>query len=228
MYKLFLFFLSLSFTIGCMAQTEIKIDKNTVAIDSAGGKHKAKTWGQLRKKGYGVKPEDINDPNTRFGVYKLSDAEKKSDLRRVEMEKGRVKEGDPFQPFAAKDINGKEINLADTTGKVIVLNFWFVNCGPCRKEIPELNELVEEYKNDDRVQFYAVALDKKEQLEAFLKKSPFNYQMIPDGANICRSYGLSSFPTNMVIDTKGKINFVAFGYGFGSISKLKKAIHKAL
>lgn len=49
-------------------------------------------------------------------------------------------------PFSVTDINGNEYSLESLKGKIIVLNFWFVECKPCVQEMPELNELVEIYK----------------------------------------------------------------------------------
>ena len=54
------------------------------------------------------------------------------------------------------------------------MNFWFINCPPCRAEIPELNKLVDSFKTNDKVVFIAVALDDKQSLETFLEQSPFN------------------------------------------------------
>lgn len=64
-------------------------------------------------------------------------------------------------PFSAKDINGKNYSLESLKGKVIVINFWFVECKPCVMEMPELNKLVEKYENKDVV-FLGLAINEKE------------------------------------------------------------------
>lgn len=48
------------------------------------------------------------------------------------------KEGEIFKGFKVSDINGNKFDLRTNIGKVIVLNFWSINCPPCKAEIPEL------------------------------------------------------------------------------------------
>ena len=53
--------------------------------------------------------------------------------------------------FAAVDMNGNSYSLGILKGKVVVINFWFVECKPCVIEMPELNEIVEKYKSEEVV-----------------------------------------------------------------------------
>lgn len=66
----------------------------------------------------------------------------------------------PAPLFEIKDLTGKTVHLEALKGKVVVLNFWFVECKPCVSEIPELNELVFDFQKEDIV-FMALALKKK-------------------------------------------------------------------
>jgi thiol-disulfide isomerase/thioredoxin len=105
-----------------------------------------------------------------------------------------------------------KFNQKDLVGKVVVLNFWFINCPPCRREMPELNELVEHYKAEKDVVFLAVALDMRYAIQEFLKTSPFNYNIIDNGRFIAGKYGINLFPTHVVVDRQGKILFHTSGY----------------
>ena len=51
--------------------------------------------------------------------------------------------------FSVKDIQGNKKSLNSLKGKIIILNFWFIECKPCVREMPELNNLVKKYKNDN-------------------------------------------------------------------------------
>jgi len=75
--------------------------------------------------------------------------------------------GKKISLFKSTDINNKKINLKDEKGKIIVLNFWFIDCAPCRMEMPDLNDLVEKYKGNDSVLFIAVALDTRSDIKDF-------------------------------------------------------------
>jgi thiol-disulfide isomerase/thioredoxin len=75
-------------------------------------------------------------------------------------------------PFSATDISGNNYSLDELKGKVIVINFWFVECKPCVMEMPELNKLVEKHKNKEVV-FLGFANNDKPKIEKFLKTKSF-------------------------------------------------------
>ena len=72
------------------------------------------------------------------------------------------------------DINGKEYSLSSLKGKTIIMNFWFVECKPYVQEIPELNELVHKYQ-DDEVVFLGFSTNKKDKINSFIKEKEFHY-----------------------------------------------------
>lgn len=109
----------------------------------------------------------------------------------------------PAPPFDAVDLDGNNIDLASLKGKVVVLNFWFIGCAPCRVEIPGLNEMVESY--GDEVVFLAFALDAPENLREFLEEMPFEYTIIPDAHLLADQYTVSGYPTHIVIDKEGNV-----------------------
>ena len=51
--------------------------------------------------------------------------------------------------FTVKDMNGKDVRLAEYRGRPLLINFWATWCGPCKVEIPALAELSEKYKDRD-------------------------------------------------------------------------------
>lgn len=53
--------------------------------------------------------------------------------------------GKPFPEFKVKDTAGKEWTNTDVVGRPMVLNFWYTGCGPCIREMPELNKWMEVY-----------------------------------------------------------------------------------
>lgn len=114
----------------------------------------------------------------------------------------------------ATTLDGKNIDSADLKGKVVVLNLWFINCPNCVQEIKLLNELVDEYKDNKDVVFLAPAVSSAKELEPFLKKHPFKYQVIPSAMNIILGkFGTvdkngqisSPFPMHFVVDRAGVI-----------------------
>lgn len=139
--------------------------------------------------------------------------------------KGATLETPP--PFVVTDINGQEFSLEELKGKVVVLNFWFTACKPCIMEMPELNELVEEFKAENVV-FLALTFNSKKQLTPFLKKKPFNYHIIPNSQHVVNDYKIEGFPTHFVINQKGEISFTQTGYSSGLKEQLQKEIKKLI
>lgn len=140
------------------------------------------------------------------------------------------KTGAKIQSFSEKDMGGEKFNLKDlaATGKIVVLNFWFINCPPCRMEIPQLNEMVASYHNNKDVVFIAIALDDRYALDQFLKTLPFDYHIIDNGRYIASQYGIISYPTHVVLNKEGKVQFHTSGLGSGTVTWLRKSIDAAI
>ena len=114
--------------------------------------------------------------------------------------------------FDVVSIDGKTFDSERLKGKIVVLNLWFINCPNCVEEIKLLNKVVDEYKDKDVV-FLGIATNKKPDLEKFLKKNPFKYNIIPSAMQTILSFGEPDkngdinipFPMHIVIDREGAI-----------------------
>ncbi len=130
--------------------------------------------------------------------------------------------------FEFTDINGNIISTENTIGKVVVLNFWFVGCAPCLEEIPALNEIYEKYKENSDVVFASITYDDQKKVKRSLKKYNFEYPIVTNAKETCNVFQINGYPTNIVIDRKGKIYF-SFTGGFSGIGKVvSKSIEGAL
>ena len=130
-------------------------------------------------------------------------------------------------PFSVTDISGKQYTLDNLKGKIIVMNFWFIECKPCVMEIPELNKIVDTYQ-DKEVVFLGFALNDKLKIESFLKKKPYAHNLIPDSKEVVEKFKVGSFPTHILIDKNAMISFVTSGYGPTTIADLTKTIELLL
>ncbi len=129
--------------------------------------------------------------------------------------------------FEAKTILNKNINLDSLKGQVVVLNFWFTACSPCIKEIYLLNKVAEKHK--DKVHFLAISFDKNDAyLARVVRIREMQYQIIADREDICKAYKIKMYPTNIIIDKKGKMIFAEIGFKEDIEEKLNKAIETAL
>ncbi len=116
-------------------------------------------------------------------------------------------------------IDGKTFNTQDLRGKIVVYNLWFVGCPPCMEEIPKLNEIVDEFQGKDVV-FLGLSSSSKSDIDKFVKKNPFKYQLVPDSAVIMLGgFGEADgdgslrigFPTHIVVNREGFIQVRATG-----------------
>jgi peroxiredoxin len=228
-FSLLLFSLCLAFASAAQGNRRT-LDDKTIVKDSAGTVYPISIWQPLLMKGYTLKPENPGDENTAYWLVKLSPEQQKALMERIPKprESQAFTTGQKLTLFNARDINGEKLNLRNLKGKIVVLNFWFVDCRPCRLEIPDLNDLVDSFKTNDQVIFAAVALDDRATLEKFLKSMPFNYRIIDNGRFIADSYRVRSYPTHAVIDQEGKVYFHTSGLTTNTVYWVRKSIDELL
>ena len=129
----------------------------------------------------------------------------------------------PAPDMVLKTLDGREVSLAGLKGKVVVLNFWFINCAPCRAEMPGLNKLVDAHRGQGVV-FLGVATDRADAIRDFLKKFPFNYEIVPEGTATANAFGVSVYPTHVLIDKAGNISHFLVGGDAGRLEQLAALI----
>ncbi|HET6723905.1 MAG TPA: TlpA disulfide reductase family protein [Chitinophagaceae bacterium] len=209
------------------AQPLTKPDQHSIVKDTLGNTLPYALWNQLLMTGrFKLKTE--NKDNSEFILSGISDEEyaKKLEAAPKPKESNFFRTGNKFGHFKATDINGNKINTKNLAGKIIVLNYWFIKCPPCVREMPELNHLVERYRTDSSVVFIAIALNQKYDLEQFLKTTRFEYKIIGDGRFIADQNKISSYPTNVVIDQKGKVYFHSTGLFINTAYWINKSIEE--
>lgn len=69
--------------------------------------------------------------------------------------------GKPVSQFSFTSLNGEEVTPSSLQGKVVVLDFWSTNCPPCRAQTPVLNEVYQQFRDNDEVEFLAVSTDSR-------------------------------------------------------------------
>lgn len=121
--------------------------------------------------------------------------------------------------FTATTLAGEKIELYELKGKIVVVNFWFIACPPCRAEMPGLKQLADAYADRDDVVLLALATDNTAALNKYLTKKEIGFQVIPEARDIADSYHITGFPTTMVLDKEGKV----FSVHIGGSTKEKQA-----
>ncbi len=106
--------------------------------------------------------------------------------------------------FSYRDSTGKEFSLADSRGKVVLINFWATWCPPCRDEMPSMESLQRHFSPD---QFAILALsvdDSWETVNQFMKQQGFTLPAYADfDKKISTLYGTAKFPETYILSKKG-------------------------
>ena len=107
-----------------------------------------------------------------------------------------------------KDANGKVVNLEELKGKVVFLNFWATWCPPCLAEMPSVNKLHQQFKNDADVVFLMIDADgdfKKAQM--YMDKRKYQMPVYTFASELPAALFKGSLPTTIVFDKKGRVSF---------------------
>ncbi len=121
--------------------------------------------------------------------------------------------------FTVLDWEGKEVSLKDFRGKPVILNFWATWCGPCKNEMPDFNELYQEY--GEEIHFVMVNMtdgteDTIDSVKEFIEETGYEFPVYFDTEmSAAVAYGVSGIPVTYIIDKDG----YAVAKGQGSLTK---------
>ncbi len=123
-----------------------------------------------------------------------------------------IKKKPPALDFLLEDMNGKSWQLSALKGKVVVINFWAVSCPVCRVEMPTLEKFWQRMRKVD-VQVLTIHVGHTEQeIRDFIRQYDLKLPVLHDPSKkISRSWGVFNLPVTFVLDTEGKLAYIAFG-----------------
>ena len=115
--------------------------------------------------------------------------------------------------FTLKDQYGNEHTLSEYKGKTIFLNFWATWCPPCREEMPDIEEIYNEYgKNNNDIIVLGVAAPNlgregsEEEIVNFLSENNYTFPVVMDfGGELVYKYDIVGFPSTFIINEDGEI-----------------------
>ena len=120
--------------------------------------------------------------------------------------------GNRAPDFTVTRINGEAVSLADLRGEVVLLNFWGTWCGPCRREMPEFQNVYEAYQDQGFTILALAVRDNEAAVRAFQDEFGLTFPLALDTGNqINDQYGIRQQPSTLIIDQEGVIVFKNFG-----------------
>lgn len=129
--------------------------------------------------------------------------------------------GKDLPDFKGETLGGKTFSKENLKNQILLINFWFEECPPCVKEMPELNKFVNRYKN--QAHFIAITYDKPKKAANFRKKIGYKYEIICLTQDEIRKLNINhGYPSNILVGKDGKIikaiSSVSFNNEIPSIS----------
>jgi thiol-disulfide isomerase/thioredoxin len=105
-----------------------------------------------------------------------------------------------------KSADGTIVNLKEQKGKVVFVNFWAPWCPPCIAEMPSINNLFKQFKNNPNVLILTVDVDGKfSKSVPFMSKNGYQLPVYSFAGSIPDGFLTGSIPTTFVVDKTGKI-----------------------
>lgn len=119
-------------------------------------------------------------------------------------------EGAKVADFSWTDETGKKVSFADfSKGNVVLINFWATWCGPCKRELPDLVALRDEYK-DKNIKILGISVDRDGDVlnlvHTFAVKANLAYPIVIDNGDLEQAFGgIRGIPTSFFVNRKGEI-----------------------
>ena len=120
--------------------------------------------------------------------------------------------GEPAADFALTTFDGGEFHLSEQRGNVVVINFWYPSCPPCRDEMPAFQEAWESYQVR-KVMFIGLfvpqGFDTEESAHEFVEELGLTFTFATDvRAMVAQDYAVQYFPTTYFIDQSGRVHLM--------------------
>jgi len=128
--------------------------------------------------------------------------------------------GSPAAAFQLPAAAGDPVSLADLKGQVVLINFWASWCGPCRQEMPVLDQMYRKYKAAGFTLLGVNVEPKSGDALTFLKATPVSFPILFDTqSKVSTLYEVSGMPSTVIVDRKGNVRYVHHGYKPGDESQ---------
>jgi peroxiredoxin len=138
-------------------------------------------------------------------------------------------EGQAAPDFVLKSASGENLRLSEYRGDVVLINFWATWCGPCRQEMPLLDDLYARYQ---RVGFNLLGVnidDDSRRAMQMVQELGVSFPVLFDESKeVSKLYEVEAMPVTVLVDRRGMVRHVHHGYKPGYEEKYMTEIRTLL
>lgn len=137
--------------------------------------------------------------------------------------------GQPAPDFALRSLGDQNLRLSEHLGDVVIINFWATWCGPCRQEMPLLDEIYNRYKLAGLTLLSVNLDDSADRADEMAQTLKVSYPVLLDERKeVSRAYEVGSMPLTVLIDREGVVRYVSEGFKPGYEKRYTEELRKLL
>jgi peroxiredoxin len=143
--------------------------------------------------------------------------------------KAAYKVGSTMGDFTLTDVDGKTYQLSQLlqTKKLVILNFWYYTCVPCKAEFPYFNSVYQKYSNDIEI-LGLNHFDSESNIRQLRSEMGLTFPLATEHLGMQQGFGIQSYPVTVFIDSNGRILKIQKDIGFQSEAELETIVRQML
>ncbi len=139
-----------------------------------------------------------------------------------------VEVGNPAPDFQLQSLDGQTVSLGNLQGKPVLINFWATWCGPCRSEMPYIQEIYEEWTNKGLLGLAINIGESSSKAEEFMQSNSLSFAVLLDTKqDVAQRYNITGIPTTFFIDKDGIIQDKVIG-AFQNKTQIENRLSKIM
>jgi thiol-disulfide isomerase/thioredoxin len=206
-------------------------DTRQVLAESLNGRGLYREAGTVYQQMMIHNPESKNIRASLADTFEASGQVAEAEELRASIEPGRILLDHKAPEFLVPLLNGPDVSIAKLlkNKKAVLVNFWFIRCGPCREELPKLQKIYDEMKGKG---LEVVAINSDDEFAAIRRYTETSGWTFPialgtlekQRKSIPELYFVELFPTNFLIDATGKVVYRRVGWDEASLREALKKL----
>ncbi len=123
-----------------------------------------------------------------------------------------IEKGGPAPDFWFETAQGQTTYLSELQGKIVLINFWQIRCQYCRQEMPYIQQIYEEWPEEELVVLAINVGDSADEVTSFMQSYSLSFPVLLDSEWLAKDrYGIPAYPATIFIDKEGLLQYARVG-----------------